>query len=68
LGPWGIELGLIKLSKNITSLSSGPVTRYALYILIGFIFNILVYYLIGGNFDLVLLLICGVFCSFQQNR
>ena len=37
IGPWGLELGLVKLSKNIGSLSTGVVTSYALYILIGLI-------------------------------
>ena len=37
LGPFGLELGLVKLSKAISSLSTGVVTSYALYILIGFI-------------------------------
>ena len=37
LGPFGLELGLIRLSKNISSLSTGVVTTYALYILVGMI-------------------------------
>jgi NADH-ubiquinone oxidoreductase chain 5 len=37
LGPSGLELGLVKISKNIGSLSTGVVTSYALYILIGLI-------------------------------
>ena len=37
IGPFGLELGLVKLSKAISSLSTGVVTSYALYILIGFI-------------------------------
>ena len=37
LGPFGLELGLVKLSKAISSLSTGVVTSYALYILIGII-------------------------------
>jgi NADH:ubiquinone oxidoreductase subunit 5 (subunit L)/multisubunit Na+/H+ antiporter MnhA subunit len=61
LGPWGLELGLIKLSKNISSLSTGIVTTYALFILIGLITYILVWYFTLANFDLVLLLVLGVF-------
>jgi NADH-ubiquinone oxidoreductase chain 5 len=57
LGPWGLELGLIKLSKNISSLSTGIVTTYALFILIGIITYILVCYFTLGNLDLVLLLV-----------
>lgn len=37
IGPFGLELGLIKLSKNIASLNTGVVTSYALYILVGMI-------------------------------
>ena len=41
LGPYGLEKGLIKLSKSITNLSVGNVVNYALFILIGFlIYNI----------------------------
>nr|YP_010899388.1 NADH dehydrogenase subunit 5 [Grosmannia fruticeta]WHN64125.1 NADH dehydrogenase subunit 5 [Grosmannia fruticeta] len=37
IGPFGLEKGLLKISKNLSSLSTGVVTNYALYILIGFI-------------------------------
>nr|AVD96795.1 NADH dehydrogenase subunit 5 [Ophiostoma novo-ulmi subsp. novo-ulmi] len=37
LGPWGLEKSLVNSSKNLNKLSSGVVTNYALYILIGFI-------------------------------
>jgi NADH:ubiquinone oxidoreductase subunit 5 (chain L)/Multisubunit Na+/H+ antiporter, MnhA subunit len=43
-GPYGLERGLVKLSKNISSLSTSHVTTYALYILVGFIL-----YLIYNN-------------------
>ena len=66
LGPWGLEVGLIKLSKNISSLSTGIVTTYALFILIGLITYILVCYFTQGNFDLVLLLVLGLFFSFRK--
>ena len=36
-GPYGLENSLNKLSKNIDSLSTGVVTTYALYILVGLI-------------------------------
>jgi len=35
IGPWGIEQGLLKLSKNLSRLDTGVVTSYALYLLIG---------------------------------
>jgi len=43
IGPYGLEIVLIRLSNKITSLSTGAVTSYALYISIGLIiFSILV--------------------------
>src|SRR6201995_1118544 len=45
LGPYGLEKGLINLSRNIVSLDTGVITSYALYILIGLIFYILIPYL-----------------------
>ena len=36
-GPFGLEKGLVGLSKNISSLSTSHVTTYALYILVGFV-------------------------------
>jgi NADH-ubiquinone oxidoreductase chain 5 len=42
LGPFGLEKGLLNLSKNIASLDTGVITSYALYILVGFIFYLLV--------------------------
>lgn len=44
LGPLGLEKLLINLSKNINSLSTGIVTNYALYILIGFIIYLSTYF------------------------
>src|SRR5208282_177588 len=42
LGPYGLEEGLLTLSKNIAGLDSGIITSYALYILVGLIFYILI--------------------------
>jgi NADH-ubiquinone oxidoreductase chain 5 len=58
LGPFGLEKGLITLSNNIVSLSTGVVTSYALYILIGLIFYLLLPYLtIADNTLLILILV-----------
>lgn len=35
VGPYGLEKGLIALSKNISKLDTGVITSYALYILVG---------------------------------
>jgi NADH-ubiquinone oxidoreductase chain 5 len=44
IGPYGLELALTTLSKNIHKLDSNVITNYALYILSGFIFYILITY------------------------
>jgi NADH-ubiquinone oxidoreductase chain 5 len=55
LGPFGLEKGLLWLSKGISSLDTGVITSYALYILVGLIFYILIPYL--SLFDNALLLL-----------
>ena len=45
LGPFGLEVGLINLSKSISKLDSGIITSYALYILSGLFVYIFVSYL-----------------------
>jgi NADH-ubiquinone oxidoreductase chain 5 len=45
LGPYGLEKGLLKLSKGLSSLDTGVITSYALYILIGLILYILIPYI-----------------------
>ena len=61
LGPYGLEKGLITLSKNIASLDTGVITSYALYILIGLIFYILIPYLAIIDNSLLLLIILVTF-------
>jgi len=61
IGPFGLELGLVNLSKNIAQLDSGVITSYALYILSGLILYILIYYisifqLVGSNDNNILIL------------
>src|ERR1700712_5378427 len=63
LGPFGLEKGLINLSRNIASLDTGVITSYALYILIGLIFYILIPYLSifdNGLLLLILLSLCSI--------
>ena len=45
VGPFGIEKSLVETSKIITRLSTGIVTNYALYILIGLNIYLLMYYM-----------------------
>ena len=61
LGPYGLEKGLITLSRNIASLDTGVVTSYALYILIGLIFYMLTPYLFLIDNSLLLLTILAFF-------
>jgi NADH-ubiquinone oxidoreductase chain 5 len=60
LGPYGLETGLINLSKSISKLDTGVITSYALYILVGLIFYILIPYFIDivvDNSFLILILL-----------
>jgi len=61
LGPYGLEKGLITLSRNIASLDTGVITSYALYILIGLIFYILIPYLYIFDSTLFLLILLSLF-------
>ena len=68
LGPYGLEKGLITLSRNIASLDTGVITSYALYILIGLIFYILIPYLAIFDNNLLLLIILALFnCIFYTS-
>jgi NADH-ubiquinone oxidoreductase chain 5 len=61
LGPFGLEKGLINLSRNIANLDTGVITSYALYILIGLIFYILIPYLALFDNSLLLLILLSLF-------
>jgi NADH-ubiquinone oxidoreductase chain 5 len=57
LGPFGLEVGLTSLSKNISKLDSGVITSYALYILSGlFIYIFISYLMIIQNIILIMIL------------
>jgi len=51
IGPFGLEKGLVTLSKNISRLDTGVITSYALFILVGLMFYILIpyFYTIDNN-------------------
>jgi len=60
LGPFGLEITLINLSKNISTLDSGIITSYALYILSGlFIYIFVSYFMIIYN-NIFILLLFGI--------
>jgi len=65
IGPFGLEKALINLSKNLTKLSTGVVTSYGLYILVGLISFIFVIYLSEISSSLIILLI--ILASFSLN-
>jgi NADH-ubiquinone oxidoreductase chain 5 len=60
LGPFGLEKGLLSLSKSISALNTGIITSYALYILIGLIFYILIPYLSLFDNNLLLLILLSL--------
>ena len=57
IGPYGLEKGLISLSRKISKLDTGVITSYALYILVGLTFYILIPYLyiIDNNLLIIIL-------------
>ena len=56
VGPFGLEKGLVALSKSISGLDTGVITSYALYILVGLMFYVLIpyIYLIDNNILVIL--------------
>ena len=60
LGPYGLEKGLLILSKSLSSLDTGVITSYALYILIGLILYILIPYISLIDISILLLIIFGL--------
>jgi NADH-ubiquinone oxidoreductase chain 5 len=67
LGPFGLEKGLITLSRNIASLDKGVITSYALYILIGLIFYMLIPYLALTDNSLLLLILLALLSIITTN-
>ena len=61
LGPYGLEKGFLYLSKNIDLLSTGVITSYALYILIGLILYICLLYFSFIDNNILLLLLFAIF-------
>jgi NADH-ubiquinone oxidoreductase chain 5 len=60
LGPFGLEKGLVFLSNKIASLDTGVITSYALYILVGLIFYLLMPYLFIIDDILFILILFGL--------
>jgi len=68
LGPYGLEKALLNLSKNLSSLDTGVITSYALYILISLIFYILIPYLSLNDNSLLLLVLFALFTLNSINK
>jgi NADH-ubiquinone oxidoreductase chain 5 len=56
-GPFGLQKSVKNISDSINKLSTGIVTSYALYILVGLIFYISILYLTNNNEDSLLFII-----------
>ena len=67
IGPYGLEKGLISLSNSIGKLSTGIVTTYALYILIGLIFYVTQLYFSYHDNNLLILIIFTLFILINSN-
>jgi len=68
LGPYGLEKGLVNLSKNIASLDTGVITSYALYILVGLIFYLLTPYLFISDNNLFIIIIFALLTTLKLNK
>jgi len=60
VGPFGLEKGLVTLSRSISNLDTGVITSYALYILVGLTFYMLIPYLYAVDNNLLLIVIFGL--------
>ena len=61
IGPYGLEKGLVILSKDISKLDTGVVTSYALYILVGLISYMLLPYLYSADSNLIIIILASLF-------
>jgi len=66
-GPFGLEKGLINLSKNIANLDTKVIPSYALYVLIGLLFDVSTVYLDLFDNSLVLLTLLSLFLIINTN-
>lgn len=61
VGPFGLEKGLVGLSRNIASLDTGVITSYALYILVGLMSYLLIPYLYEVDNNLLIIIFIALF-------
>ncbi|RYE16000.1 MAG: hypothetical protein EOP34_00755 [Rickettsiales bacterium] len=67
IGPYGLEKGLTLLSKNISRLDTGVITSYALYILVGLTFYILIPYIYIIDTNLLIIILFGLLTLITTN-
>ena len=60
IGPYGLETGLTSLSKSMSKLDTGVITSYALYILVGLTFNVLIIYSYVIDNSIIIIIIFGL--------
>lgn len=67
IGPFGLEKGLVNLSKNLSKLDTGVITSYALYILVGLTFYIVLPFFNEIDNNLLVIAIFGVLSIINSN-
>ena len=60
IGPGGLEKSFIYLNNNLSSLNQGLITSYALYILVGLIFYLIVPFICILDQNIILLVLLGL--------
>jgi len=68
IGPYGLEKGLLNLSNSIAKLDTGVITSYALYILVGLIFYILIPYFYIYDFNLLIIILFNLLFLTINNK
>lgn len=68
IGPFGLEKGLVSLSSSISNLDTGVITSYALYILVGLTFYILIPYLYVIDNNLLIVIIFALLTIIKKKK
>ena len=68
IGPYGLEKGLISLSKTMGNLDTGVITTYALYILVGLIFYIVMLYSYMVDSGIIIITIFALLTITKKNK
>lgn len=68
VGPYGLERGLGTLSSRISDLDTGVITSYALYILVGLTFYILIPYFYAADQNLLIIVMFGLLSLISTRR